>query len=158
VDGTVHQGDFWKFEPEELYDLVLSLGFIEHFDDVDAAFARHLALLRPGGRLVLEVPNFQGIGRLLQRWCDPDWLALHNMDAMGHQRYLKLAAQHGLDVLAVHYFGGFDSAHISVRRHGKYPVGAISRFRQWGLFPDGVNSRWWSIGLLLVLRRPKLAP
>lgn len=157
VDGTVHHGDFWKFEPDQLYDLVLSLGFIEHFDDVEAAFARHLGLVRPGGRLALEVPNYQGLNRLLQRWCDPDWLKLHNMDAMGHRRYLGLAAQHGLERPSVRYFGGLDPAIISVRRRGRYPIGALQRLREWGVLPDWLNSRWTSIGLLMVMRRPASA-
>lgn len=66
VEGVVHEADFWAFEPEGRYDLVLSQGFIEHFTDVEAAFARHLGLLRPGGLLALEIPNYQGVNRRLQ--------------------------------------------------------------------------------------------
>lgn len=153
VDGTVHHADFWEFEPERPYDLVISQGFIEHFTDVEAAFARHLALLAPEGRLALQVPNYQGVNRVLQRWCDPDWLALHNMDAMGDGLYRRLAERHGMELEAVSYFGGFDPDLISVRRRGRKLMAPFWHARHRG-FGDSVNARWLSAGLICVMRAP----
>lgn len=66
--GVVCEDLFQSSLPAETFDLVYSSGLIEHFDDTPAAMAEHVRLLRPGGKLVLIVPNFQGIqGRIMQR-------------------------------------------------------------------------------------------
>ncbi len=60
--------------PAETFDLVYSSGLVEHFDDTRAVIAEHLRLVKPGGRLVIIVPNFQGIqGRIWKRLARPLW-------------------------------------------------------------------------------------
>jgi len=65
------------FEPSlkpEQFDLVFSSGLIEHFEDMDAAIAQHLRLLRPGGCVALIVPNLQGLqGKIWKRLAPPLW-------------------------------------------------------------------------------------
>jgi SAM-dependent methyltransferase len=57
------------------FDLVYSSGLIEHFDDTMAVIREHLQLVKPGGRLVLIVPNFQGVqGKIWKRLAHPLWL------------------------------------------------------------------------------------
>ena len=155
VDGEVHECDFWQFEADRPYDLVLSLGFIEHFDDLDAAFERHTRLVAAGGRLALGVPNFQGLTRVLQRSFDPDWLALHNPRAMGHAPYLERARRFGLGVRANRYVGGFDPDMISTRarRWGRSVLAPFWHLRHHG-FGDNVNAWWLSSYLLIVFEKP----
>lgn len=153
VGGAVHQVDFWDFEPPVRYDLVLSLGFIEHFLDLEGAFRRHVDLLAPGGRLVLSVPNFQGVNRLLARFCDSDWLALHNLEAMGHRPYLGRAERAGVRPLSMRYVGGFDPDMISVRKRGRKLVAPFWHLRHRGL-GDHLNASWLSTFLLMVFERP----
>lgn len=153
IEGSVHHVDFWDFEPETGYDIVLSLGFIEHFTDVDSAFARHVALVRPGGRIVLGVPNFQGLNRVLQRRFDPDWLALHNAEAMGHRSHLRRAAAHGLRTLSVDYVGSFDPDLISTRRYGRKLLAPFWHLRRRGIGGKR-NASWLSAYLLMVFERP----
>jgi glycosyltransferase involved in cell wall biosynthesis/SAM-dependent methyltransferase len=152
VNAVVHRADFWDFEADASYDLVLSLGFIEHWNDVEAAFARHVALTKPGGRIVVGMPNYQGVNRLLQRWFDRDWLDLHNLEAMGHRRYLEQAAREGVEPVTVSYIGGFDPDVISTRRRGRRLLGPIWRLRHRGL-GDDLNGWWLSSYLLMVFRR-----
>lgn len=154
TNGVVHCGDFWEWEPAEPYDLVLSLGFVEHFTDVDDAFARHLPLVRPGGLLAVSVPNFQGLNRALQRWFKPEWLELHNMDAMGYRVWARRAAANGLIVRFLGYVGGFDSDVIAFgSRPGRRLLGPLWRLRRVGL-GDHVNAWWLSSCLLGVYERP----
>lgn len=153
VAGIVHHVDFWKFTPARPYDLVLSLGFIEHFVEVDDAFARHAALLAPGGRLVLSVPNFQGVNRYLQRVFDADWLALHNLEAIGHQPYAGRAAAAGLTIESMRYIGGFDPDMISVRKRGRKFLAPFWHLRRHGI-GDRLNAWWLSSFLLMVFERP----
>jgi SAM-dependent methyltransferase len=115
IDGTIVTADFFAGPPRPA-DLVLSLGFIEHFDDRDGAFERHLEFTAPGGRLVIGVPNYRGVNGLEQRWADPEHLALPNRDAMRPAWYRSLAARHGLTLTHLGHLGGFDPIIIKVRR------------------------------------------
>lgn len=68
---TVHLGDFMRLAlAEGSYDLITMFHVIEHFDSPCEAVAKCRALLRRGGLLVLETPNWRGIGALLRgsRW------------------------------------------------------------------------------------------
>lgn len=154
VEGVVHHADFWDFAPEQPYDLVVSVGFIEHFADVAGTFDRHVALVAPGGRLVVAVPNFQGINRILQRWFDADWLALHNMAAMGHDTYVRRARELDVATVAARYVGGFDPDIISVRRRGRKVLAPFWHLRRRGL-GDSVNASWLSSFLFTVFERPR---
>lgn len=67
VDGEVVCGDL--FEPpmslRARFDVVVSFGVMEHFDDTTAAARALAAYLTPGGVVVTVIPNMTGaIGRI----------------------------------------------------------------------------------------------
>ncbi len=121
VQGRIVHDDFFTTDPQ-IYDLVVSLGFIEHFEDLDSAFARHLDFVAPEGRLLIGVPNFRGVNRLLQRWADPSYLALHNLRAMDPRLYVQFGARHGLELLAQRYIGGPDPIIVKLGRRWVTPL------------------------------------
>lgn len=57
INADVISGDFFNFTPAQPYDIVGSFGFIEHFDDTHAVTKKHLDITRPGGVVVITVPN-----------------------------------------------------------------------------------------------------
>lgn len=75
VEGSVVCEDLFQSSlPDAAFDLVYSSGLIEHFDDTRAVIGEHLRLVKPGGQLVLIVPNFQGVqGRVFRRLAPPLW-------------------------------------------------------------------------------------
>lgn len=153
LEGHVEHGDFFAVEARE-HDLVLSLGFIEHFDDLEGAFARHVEFLAPGATLVIGVPNYRGLLGALQRYADPDHLALHNVAAMHAGLYRRLAPLHGLEVRAQRYIGGLDPIIIRTRRPSarllRDPLIVLRKAR----LMDRINHPKLSSYLLTVLRRP----
>jgi 2-polyprenyl-3-methyl-5-hydroxy-6-metoxy-1,4-benzoquinol methylase len=152
VDGAVHHADFFEFDPRP-YDLVLSLGFIEHFDDTSAAFARHVEFVAPGGLLAIGVPNYRGLNRVVQRFSDPSHLALHNLGAMDPALYESLAAAHDLRVESIAHVGGFDPVIIKIGRPAVKPWIALEgRWRRLAV-SERVNHRLASSYLLAVFRR-----
>lgn len=59
------------------FDLVMSLGLVEHFDDPGAVLERLADVLAPGGCLVTIIPSFEGPFNRLWRLYDRDNYAHH---------------------------------------------------------------------------------
>jgi len=59
------------------FDLVYSMGVMEHFDDVSARIEVLSGYLRPGGRILTTVPNLRGMNWALQRLADLETLEMH---------------------------------------------------------------------------------
>lgn len=62
---VVHEGLFEAFVPAEPFDAVLALHVAEHVDDPRALLAHLASWLRPGGKLVVVVPNSESLHRRL---------------------------------------------------------------------------------------------
>lgn len=90
------------------FDVVLSMGFIEHFTDLDDVFRRHIELLKKGGILILGVPNFRGTSQKILSKTAPKMLARHNLKAMDINNWNSIETVYGLSPLFKGYIGGFD--------------------------------------------------
>ncbi len=106
---TIYNRDFFDdLSDLPRFDLVFSMGFIEHFDDLEDVVQRHVGLLTKGGLLVLGVPNFGGFnGRILKRLA-PKLLSMHNLEAMDARRWERFESAFGLEKLFLEYIGGFE--------------------------------------------------
>jgi SAM-dependent methyltransferase len=159
VSGDIQQADFFEVEPHP-HDLVLSIGFIEHFDDPREALGRHLDFIAPGGRLAVGVPNFRGLNGALQRLAEPGYLAIHNTTTMHRSFYRDFARLHSLELEHLGYLGGFDPVIVRLNRGPllsprRAIPGAVtlaeSRFRRLGI-AEKLEHPWLSNYLLAVYR------
>ena len=73
-DSELFNVDFFEFTPIKKYDLVLSGGFVEHFEDFQAVVSKHTEFVKPGGLVVIIVPNLTHIHRVLCGLFAPDVL------------------------------------------------------------------------------------
>jgi 2-polyprenyl-3-methyl-5-hydroxy-6-metoxy-1,4-benzoquinol methylase len=80
--------------PKGFFDVVYSLGVIEHFDNPRAVIEAHVLLARIGGLVLIAVPNYAGIYGRLQRFFDPENLKIHNLDVMNCETLTDLAPKH----------------------------------------------------------------
>lgn len=83
------------------YDLVISMGFIEHFDDWPLIFKKHVELCKPGGIIIIGAPNFSTpLQRALHTVLDKKNIENHCLHAMypiawnGYLRSLGLLVRH----------------------------------------------------------------
>ncbi|WDF55107.1 class I SAM-dependent methyltransferase [Mucilaginibacter sp. KACC 22063] len=106
-DIEVIEGDLFSYSPKNLYDLVLSCGLIEHFNDTKDIIARHAAFLKPGGTLFITLPNFTGVNGWLQRKYDPENYSKHNIDSMNPQLLADYCKALGLKNVKSGYYGKF---------------------------------------------------
>jgi len=106
VEGEVIHGDLFSFAPAggRQWDVVVSLGFIEHFADVHDVVARHVDLVKPGGYLFMSIPNHAGLNGRVLKCIDPRNHATHNL--MTYEDMLAaVTARPAMEVLAGGYCG-----------------------------------------------------
>jgi 2-polyprenyl-3-methyl-5-hydroxy-6-metoxy-1,4-benzoquinol methylase len=110
IPADVVQGDMFA-PPQSLtrFDVVYSLGLIEHFEDVTAAVRAHMGLLVPGGLLVLGAPNLYGINRSLLHRFSPSFLSKHHVEATYGSTWDRFENELRLTRLFREYLGGFDA-------------------------------------------------
>ena len=138
------------------FDLVFSCGLIEHFEDPSEMIEAHIQLLAPGGTAVIAIPNYSGIYRRLQEWCDPENLKIHNLQIMNEVSLLALTPDRADLKARAFHFGRFSPWLISLPAK----LGNLGKIISWGLnFVARLQSfEIKSLSPLLVLevRREKL--
>jgi SAM-dependent methyltransferase len=106
-DIEVIEGDLFAYQPKEQYDLVLSCGLIEHFNDTKDIIARHLPFLKPGGTLFITLPNFTGVNGWVQHRYDQSNYEKHNINSMNPQLLAAYCKELGLKNVEAFYYGRF---------------------------------------------------
>lgn len=154
------EGDFFAINPRPTYDIVMSLGFVEHFKDPLGVIARHVGWLRPGGTLVIGVPNFTGMHGFFQRLLDLSILRTHNTNVMNAGFFEALAGKLGLEKMSFEYLGSFEPAlPMTYRKKSLANIvpkiilklaGYLRRLR----FFDKFNSPFISSYMLAIYRKP----
>lgn len=109
-DYKVIQTDIFNHQIEKQYDIVISLGFVEHFSDYNQILDKHCEYLKPGGTLLIMIPN----KRWLRKWygylVDYDNLKAHNLKCMNFKTFNDFAKRNNLNEIKLTYFGEFQYA------------------------------------------------
>lgn len=90
------------------FDIVYSLGFIEHFDNPVDVVRCHLDLLKPGGILLLGVPNFGGIYKKVLHRMAPSIGRTHNLKIMDLGNWAVFEEKFPIIPVFKGYIGGFE--------------------------------------------------
>lgn len=104
--GQIFKEDFFTWKNEERYDVVGSFGFIEHFEDADRVVDRHFELCKPGGIVVIGMPNFGGGQRALHWLLDRKNLLRHNTRIMNLPFLEAAARRNNAEIVQARYTGG----------------------------------------------------
>lgn len=88
------------------FDLIYSMGVMEHFDDAAERLAVLAGYLKPGGRILTTVPNLQGVNWLLQRLASLERLNMHVV--YDTRRLTDIHRRAGLEILTAGYAGFYD--------------------------------------------------
>ena len=106
-DSELFNADFFEFAPPKKYDLVLSGGFAEHFDDHELVVRQHANWAKSGGLVVIIVPNLTHIHRLLSSLFAPELLRVHRFPLMRRDVMRQALENAGLRVLHCEYHKTF---------------------------------------------------
>ena len=106
--GAFSHSDFFKFNPEKKFDIVCSFGFIEHFNNWEEVFVKHLSMVKEGGMLIIETPNFRGaVQRFIHYFLDYKNYKRHYVPAMNPAKWARICKKHGFKVIESGYLGEF---------------------------------------------------
>ncbi|MBC8986247.1 methyltransferase domain-containing protein [Pedobacter sp. N36a] len=106
-DINIIETDLFNYQPVQEFDLVLSCGLIEHFNDTADIINRHIAFVKPGGTLFITLPNFKALNGWFQKSFDRENYDKHNINCMDPKLLASICEQAGLEVLQSRYFGNF---------------------------------------------------
>lgn len=146
--------DLFTFTPPRLYDLVFSVGFVEHFDDHQTVVQKHADLAADGGLVVIIVPNLTHLHAMLCRWFAPEVLRVHRFPLMHEPVLRRCLEAAGLKVLHCSYNRTFRPTYGL-----PLPFDVVSRAIQKGLRTlalDNIGNRFASPYLISVSRKSAL--
>ncbi len=139
IDVTIYHQDLFALDGRlPQFDLVYSLGVVEHFSDLDRVIEKHLELLKPGGVMVIGVPHFVKVFAPLLAQVAPKTMAGHNLAAIDLRNWACFEEKHRLQVRFKGYLGGFEPMLIKaivneeIELHGKRP-GKVDSSIIWAL-------------------------
>ncbi len=106
-DYEVITADFLehRFPDERQFDVVGSYGLIEHFADFESVVLRQAAYVKPGGYLIVEVPNLRGFNYALYSLFLPEEIKGSNLGAMRLEAITEPLRKHGFRIAYGRYFG-----------------------------------------------------
>ena len=150
------EGDLFTHVPDKRYDLVYSLGLIEHFTDTRAILEKHLAYLADDGVLLIEIPNFRGLNGLVQRTFDRDMYDKHNIACMDPRFLRRICEELGLVIERAGFharFGVWLEEADTKPRLLRWAVTSLSLLGQAAFKLLPIQTRQFSPYIVLVARR-----
>lgn len=97
VDAHVEHASVEEYQPVRLFDVVLSAGLLEHYDDPAPIAMQHARLARPGGLVLVTVPDLRTrVTRMPARWLAPADFATHNLALMTPEALAETLTAAGL--------------------------------------------------------------
>ena len=108
---NVLQNDFMDTEFidkfHDVFDIVVSFGFLEHFTNPEEVVNHHIDILKPGGLLYVTIPNFRYLNYVLKVFFGSEFISTHNLNLMDVEVFKKCFSHKDIEVLECGYFGGF---------------------------------------------------
>lgn len=106
-DIRIIEADLFSYKPENNFDLVFSVGLIEHFEDVKNIISLHLPFLKSNGNLLIFLPNFRGLNGWFQKTFDRNNYDKHNIKSMYPKMLKTVCGELGLKNVHVQWYGRF---------------------------------------------------
>jgi 2-polyprenyl-3-methyl-5-hydroxy-6-metoxy-1,4-benzoquinol methylase len=117
IEGDLRCEDVFQTTfPPGSFDIVYSLGVIEHFEDPRPLVRIHVSLLSRGGRCLIVIPNYRGLYGSVQRRFDAENLAIHNLSIMTLEDLAALAPRDLVQEVETYRFGRLLPGLISFER------------------------------------------
>lgn len=104
VEGEIIQADFFS-PPEsmlEFYDVLVSFGVVEHFENTTDCLIPFLRFLKPGGIIITVIPNIVGFLGIIQKIINKPVYDIHEL--IDRELLYNAHIRAGFNVIKCHYF------------------------------------------------------
>jgi SAM-dependent methyltransferase len=147
--------------PSERFDVVTAWAVFEHLHDPRRAFVESARLLKPGGRLVIEVPNFRSVRARVGRMEDVPrhlyFFTPRTLGRYGGEAGLELTTiKHVTDLFsgasgreAARYWAARALGKSTDEFYGIYRAPRAERFRRWPLTATAMTAAGFGARLLM---------
>jgi len=127
VPGKIYYGDL--FAPQEelrnKFDLVVSFGVVEHFEDTAHCLKSCAAFVKPGGLLLTLIPNMPSVIGLIQKGVDR---AVYDVHVPLTKKKLFLAHENArLNLISCDYFMSMNLNVVNSGRFSSHPLNPFLR-------------------------------
>jgi cyclopropane fatty-acyl-phospholipid synthase-like methyltransferase len=119
VSGKIIYADLFKPAPKMVaaFDIVISFGLVEHFENTGACIKAIKKYLAPGGLLITFIPNMAGFTGFLQKVLNKQVYDLHVV--MNNKSLKSAHREAGLSIDEGGYFLSFNPSMINIVGHDK---------------------------------------
>lgn len=162
VNADIYKQDLFSDRISELpsFDIVYSLGFVEHFLNLEEVVERHLRILKTGGILLIGIPNFLGINYWIAKIIEPKLLSQHNLSVMDIENWKIIEERFNLETIFKGYIGGFEPKTFIIKNNKIYKklihyfFAGIGRVIDYFIKPlRTLNSKYWSRYIILIYKK-----
>ncbi|MCC7232388.1 MAG: class I SAM-dependent methyltransferase [Bacteroidia bacterium] len=110
IEGRIYHDDVFHCDPSltGTFDVVCSLGVVEHFKDTSATLRSFSRFLKPDGLLITSIPNLAGATGFLQKKMNKPVYDIHVV--MNKPEFEKRIVDAGLELVFSKYFLGLSFA------------------------------------------------
>lgn len=104
VNGKVLCADFFSVScfKTELFDVVVSFGLVEHFQETASCIAALSSFLKPGGTMITVIPNMVGMIGLIEKGVNRPVYEMHV--PIDKERFFQAHTSPGLEISECDYF------------------------------------------------------
>lgn len=161
IDGEIIQADIFDCKIDEKFDVVMSMGFMEHFTglDLEKALEFHVDLLKENGTLFISIPNFRYINYLFAYFFRNNMIAKHNLEIMDRDFFTDISKKYELEIKYFSYFGGIHPGGLKLGNENsslRNQFVRLIRMYEKLKFLDNINSKYFSHHLGAVFVKKKV--
>jgi len=107
--GKIINDNFITHKFSKKYDIVFSMGFVEHFASPKSIIKKHLDILDKNGYLIIEIPNLRYLNGFIEKIiCNKKTIKSHNKNIMSLDFFDKVIEENQLKKIYLGYIGSFN--------------------------------------------------
>lgn len=155
----VISADFFEYSFDKKFDLVMSIGFVEHFENFNQVLKMHCDLVNENGYIFIQVPNKRYLRYFFGVIADYENLKAHNLKVMNKRVFKNVLNEMGFEVLSLDYTGPFQFTihNHNGRKNIRFLIYKLFRFifKTIGLnkIVEKFPSKFWSASIVVVARK-----
>ncbi len=121
--------DVLNYSVKDKFDIVYSLGFIEHFNNPELVIKSHLKFLKKNGLLILGLPDLSNLNGILLKNLDRDFYNKHNIKIMNSKYFFNIQRKINCKLIFFKKISSYEPNMISYKKNNTNSFLKILFFR-----------------------------